>query len=262
MNGENPNIIGRDDETEMLFLTLLRHEKPNALLVGEPGVGKTSMIHHIAYLIANDMAPAQLRGFQVIEINTNALLSGPGYRGTTELKFEELINNALNKGKLILFFDEFHTVTHLGEMANGQTPGLGNTLKPYLTRPDFRVIGGTTNDELKKIDDKALLRRFFKINIGEPNDEAVMSIITSCIKKYGSGLKVAKEVLPEILTLSKSMDGYNPDKCKDICDYICSLARLKGEKTIDVKSLRTFFDKYYKMHKGEDVLKEEEVIIT
>jgi ATP-dependent Clp protease ATP-binding subunit ClpA len=244
-NNENPNIIGRDEETELLFLTLLRHEKPNVLLVGDPGVGKTSIVHHAAFLIANDLAPKKLKGFQIIEVNTNALLAGPGYRGVTEEKFQNLIDTSMRSGKVILFMDEFHTVEHLGEMANGQTPGLGNTLKPYLTRPDFRVIGATTSEEASRIKDKALLRRFFKITVKEPTDEALLFIIRSCLHKYGKGLSAGETIIPQILQLSKSIDGYNPDKVKDITDLVCSYCKLKGIGTITTKVVSDLFDKMF-----------------
>ena len=245
------HILGRDKEVELAFLTLMRHEKPNVLLTGEAGVGKTSIVHQLAYLIANDLCPDPLKGFQLIEINTNSLLAGPGYRGVTEQKFDDIIQQSLSNGKTILFFDEFHTVESLGQMANGQTPGLGNTLKPYLTRPDFRVIGATTISESKTINDKALLRRFFNITVNEPTDEAVLTIIESCIHHYGKGLKFKKEIIPQILDLSKTMDGYNPDKAKDITDFVCSYAKMKSLKSVNTNQVSEFFDTYFLLKKEQ-----------
>lgn len=244
-NGNNPDIMGRDKELEILFLTMLRFEKPNAVLLGEPGVGKTALAHQMAYLIANDLCPAPLKGFQVIEVNTNSLIAGPGYRGTTEQKFDDMIKTSLSSGKTILFIDEFHTVEHLGEMANGQTPGLGNTLKPYLTRPDFRLIGATTNREYDQIVDKALLRRFFKILVSEPNEEAVKKIITSCVSKYGKGITFKKGIVDKIYELSIAMDGFNPDKAKDITDFTCSYCKMKSINTVTVSTVSDIFDSYF-----------------
>lgn len=258
-NGNNPNILGRDKEMELLFLTLLRHEKPNALLLGEAGVGKTAIVHQLAYLIANDLCPSKLKGFNIIEVNTNALLAGPGYRGITEEKFQNLIDSSLSHGKTIIFMDEFHTVEHLGEMANGQTPGLGNTLKPYLTRPDFRVIGATTLEESKSINDKALLRRFFKITICEPTDLAILDIITNCLNYYGKGLTFKKAIIQQILDLSKTIEGFNPDKAKDITDFICSYCKVKSIVNVNEKLVSEFFDMYFLMKKQE--FKEKEALI-
>ena len=244
-NANDPHIMGRDKLIELMFLTMMRHEKPNVMLTGEPGVGKTSLVHQMAYLIANNLCPEPLKGFQVVEINTNQLLAGPGYRGVTEQKFQDIIDGALHDGKLILFFDEFHTVENLGQMANGQTPGLGNTLKPYLTRADFRVIGATTNNEVKGIKDKALMRRFFNIDVKEPTDAAVLHIIEHCIMEYGKGITFEKAVIQQIFDLSKTMDGYNPDNAKDITDFVCSYAKLKELKDVSVSGVSEFFDTYY-----------------
>jgi ATP-dependent Clp protease ATP-binding subunit ClpA len=243
-----------------LFLTLLRHEKPNAILIGEPGVGKTSIIHNAAYLIANKLCPSALEGFKILEVNTNNLLAGPGYRGVTEEKFQRMIDSAVSSGKVILFMDEFHTVEHLGEMANGQTPGLGNTLKPYLTRPNFRVVGCTTIADFNKMTDKALLRRFFKIEIQEPNDKAITQIITKCLQIYGRGIKFKKSIIADILSYSKTLDGFNPDKAKDITDFVCSYCKLKNHDTLDSAKLVKFFDQYFLMRVKDPELQQEAII--
>lgn len=230
---EKSNIIGRDKEIEQVFLTLLRHEKPNVILLGNPGVGKTSIVHLLADLISKELCPKWLFGYHVIEVNTNALLAGPGYRGVTEEKFQQLIDSTAGK-KVILFFDEIHTVTHLGEMANGQTPGLGNTLKCYLTRQDFKVIGATTTEEIKKIDDKAFLRRFTRINIGEPCDEALLQICENVFEKYSRDKLQNKVNWNEVVMLSKSLDGVNPDKLKNILDIAIAKAKLVGSDILSM----------------------------
>ena len=228
---EKSGIIGRNNEIQQMFLTLLRHEKPNILLLGDPGVGKSSMVYLLAELIAKEACPKWLKGYSVIEVQTNALLAGPGYRGTTEEKFQNLIESCVGK-KTILFFDEFHTVTHLGEMANGQTPGLGNTLKTYLTKNDFKVIGATTTEEIKKIDDKALLRRFTKINIGEPSDEALLNICQFIFDKYSRTALENRVDWTEVISLSKSLDGVNPDKLKNILDIAIAKAKLEENDSL------------------------------
>ena len=225
---EPSGIIGRNIELQQMFLTLLRDEKPNILLLGDPGVGKTSLVHLLAECIATEVCPKWLKGYNVVEVNTNALLAGPGYRGVTEEKFQQLIDSAVGN-RVILFFDEFHTVTHLGEMANGQTPGLGNTLKTYLTRQDFKVIGATTTEEMKKIDDKAFSRRFTKIVIGEPSDEALMKICESVFTKFSRGKLKNQVSWEELIPLSKSLDGVNPDKLKNILDMTFKPQQKNGE---------------------------------
>lgn len=235
---EKSGIIGRDSEMQQVFLTLLRHEKPNVLLLGDPGVGKSSIVYLLAELIAKELCPKWLKGYSVIEVQTNALLAGPGYRGVTEEKFQQLIDSCVGK-KVILFFDEFHTVTHLGEMANGQTPGLGNTLKTYLTKNDFKVIGATTTEELKKVDDKALLRRFTKISIGEPTDTALLNICENIFEKYSRGILENRVNWKEVISLSKSLEGVNPDKLKNILDI--AIAKAKLEENPDFTSTHIDF---------------------
>lgn len=262
-NDNDPKIYGRDIEIKNLFLSLLRHEKPNALLLGEPGVGKTTIIHQLAYLISNQLCPDKLKGFQVIEVNTNSLISGDGYRGVVEKKFQDMIDNAIDKGKVILFMDEFHTVENLGKMANNSTPGLGNTLKPYLTRGDFRVIGATTNKEVKDIKDKALLRRFTTVNIGEPEEDTIKTIIKSCFKRYigDSSIKVESSVIDKIYKLSLTLEGLNPDKAKDIVDIVVANARLTETSKITNSFASDTFDMYFMKlrEKEKEVIKETEI---
>ena len=248
-HNNNPHIFGRDEEIFQMILTLSRSAKPNVLLTGEPGVGKTALVHQLAYLIGQGLVPDTLKDHQIIEINCNALLAGPGYRGVTEEKFQQVIDTAIKKGKCILFFDEFHVVEKLGQMANGQTPGLGNTLKPYLTKNEFRVIGATTNEEFKSIEDAALLRRFDQIIVPEPNKEACEKIIEELLHTYADGkIKYGKAIFPiivqDIYNLSISLDGNNPDKCKDICDVFTALCKMKDIKKPDAEFLQNFVENY------------------
>lgn len=242
-NKENPNVLGREKEISMIILTLLRKEKCNVLLVGEAGVGKTALVHQLAYLIANNLVPSELDERKVVEINTNALISGDGYRGCTEKKFEEIIDEAKVQNQ-ILFIDEFHTVEHLGEMSNGQTPGFGNMLKPHLTQNSFCVIGATTNDEYSKIKDKALLRRMFKINVSEPSKEVVMKIIQSVYLKY-AGISISEEIRNKTYTLSSTLDGLNPDKSKDLIDFYVAYCKLNKLEVDSINNLDSFFSTVY-----------------
>lgn len=228
---EQSGIIGRNELMQKVFLTLLRHEKPNVLLTGDPGVGKTSIVHLLADLIAKEACPVWLKGYQVLEVNSNSLLAGPGYRGVTEDKFENLIKSALGK-KVILFFDEFHTITHLGEMANGSTPGFGNTLKVHLTKKDFKVIGATTTEELKQVNDKALLRRFTQIEVDEPNDAALLQIAEFVFNKYSRGKIENTLSFEEIVSISKSLSGVNPDKLKNLIDISTAKAKLDNSSKL------------------------------
>lgn len=232
--GGEIKVIGREKVMNAIILTLLRNRKPNVLLYGEPGVGKTSLAHELAYRIVNKKVPQKLLGFTVMEINTNSLLAGDGYRGTTEDKFDKLISQCLENGQVILFIDEFHTAESLGKMANNSTPGFGNTLKPYLTRGDFRVIGATTTEELKTIKDDALLRRFQKLHVPIPEDQAVKIIIENTLKECigDHKIKVEPHVVDTIFDLAVNLDGNNPDKSIDLSDLVVANAILSESKKI------------------------------
>ena len=238
-NASNTFLIGRNLEISNIIETLLRVEKPNVIITGEPGVGKTALINHLAYLIANDLVPEELKGYSLSEINLNDLLAGDGYRGVFEKKVQDLLVSATNKGKVILFMDEFHVAESLGKMQNGQTPGLGNSLKPYLTRGDIRIIGATTNDEYNEMTDKALLRRFRRIIIGEPNEEACNQIIQKCLERYNTRkIKVSdSKIVEKIFRTTMQIDGFNPDKITDITDIMFAKTRMNNVELLDAATV-------------------------
>lgn len=234
-------LIGRDDEIAETIETLLRVEKPNVILTGEAGVGKTALVNHLAYLIANGLVPDELKGYSVTEVNLNDLLAGDGYRGVFEKKVQDLVNQAVQKGQVILFMDEFHVAETLGQMANGQTPGLGNALKPHLTRADVRIIGATTNDEYNQMKDKALLRRLRRIVLSEPNEEACMKIAEVCIAKYNTrSIKFPDSLAYQFYQASLTFQGVNPDKIVDLADITFAKARIRNMNKLDIKSAKEF----------------------
>jgi ATP-dependent Clp protease ATP-binding subunit ClpA len=143
--------------------------------------------------------------------------------------------------------DEFHTVQNLGKMANDSTPGLGNALKPYMTRGDFRIIGATTYDEFKLITDKALLRRMSIIEIGVPDDEAIKTIIHNSFARYigQNQIKVNLAVINYVFDLSQTLPGNNPDKAKDIVDIVVANAKLSDTDTITKAFVSSTFDMYF-----------------
>ena len=173
----NP-AIGRDEQIKQLILILLTPDK-SAILIGKPGVGKTAVVEGLAYRIQKNDVPDILKGYQVIKLNTAALLGVDPVTG--ESKVQTLIDELKDKTKLILFIDEIHTL--MG--TKGEALDFANMFKPALDRGDIKVIGATTNDEYEHyiLRDKAFVRRFLKIEIFEPTREENIQILLGTLPK-------------------------------------------------------------------------------
>ena len=173
----NP-AIGRDKQIKDLILILLTPDK-SAVLIGKPGVGKTATVEGLAYRIQKGQVPDLLKDYQVIKLNTAALLGVDPVTG--ESKVQTLIDELKDKTKLILFIDEIHTL--MG--TKGEALDFANMFKPALDRGDIKVIGATTSDEYERyiLRDKAFVRRFQKVEIFEPTREENIQILLGTLPK-------------------------------------------------------------------------------
>ena len=173
----NP-AIGRDEQIKQLILILLTPEK-SAILIGKPGVGKTATVEGLAYRIQRNEVPDVLKGYQVIKLNTAALLGTDPVTG--ESKVQTLIDELTDKTKLILFIDEIHTL--MG--TKGEALDFANMFKPALDRGDIKVIGATTTEEYERyiLRDKAFVRRFQKVEIFEPTRDENIQILIGTLPK-------------------------------------------------------------------------------
>ncbi len=182
----NP-AIGRDEQIKQLILILLTPDK-SAVLIGKPGVGKTATVEGLAYRIQKDAVPDVLKGYQVIKINTAAILGVDPVTG--ESKVQTLIDELKDKTKLILFIDEIHTL--MG--TKGEALDFANMFKPALDRGDIKVIGATTTEEYERyiLRDKAFVRRFQKVEIFEPTRDENVQILLGTLPKieYRTGAKL------------------------------------------------------------------------
>ena len=182
----NP-AIGRDEQIKQLILILLTPDK-SAVLIGKPGVGKTATVEGLAYRIQRNLVPDVLKGYQVIKVNTAALLGTDPVTG--ESKVQTLIDELKDKTKLILFIDEIHTL--MG--TKGEALDFANMFKPALDRGDIKVIGATTTEEYERyiLRDKAFVRRFKKVEIFEPTREENIQILIGTLPKieYRTGAKM------------------------------------------------------------------------
>ena len=173
----NP-AIGRDEQIKQLILILLTPDK-SAVLLGKPGVGKTATVEGLAYRIQKGLVPDKLKDYQVIKVNTSALLGVDPVTG--EAKIQTLIDEIKEKNKLILFIDEIHTL--IGSRDDAMD--FANMFKPAVDRGDIKVIGATTTEEYERyiLRDKAFVRRFQKVEINEPTREENIEILIGTLPK-------------------------------------------------------------------------------
>ncbi len=173
----NP-AIGRDEQIKQLILILLTPDK-SAVLLGKPGVGKTAIVEGLAYRIQKGLVPDKLKDYQVIKVNTSALLGVDPVTG--EAKIQTLIDEVKEKSKLILFIDEIHTL--IGSRDDAMD--FANMFKPAVDRGDIKVIGATTTEEYERyiLRDKAFVRRFQKVEINEPTREENIEILMGTLPK-------------------------------------------------------------------------------
>lgn len=220
--GKLDPVVGRKKEINRVMQILCRRTKNNPILIGEPGVGKTSIIEGISQLIVSNSVPEMLMGKKILLLDMGALVAGTKYRGEFEERLKNLMQEAEKDKDVILFIDEIHTILGAGN-AEGALDA-SNMLKPALARGLIRTIGATTFDEYKKRieKDKALVRRFQVVRIDEPSLEETMTILTRLKNKYEEfhNVNFTPQALKTIVQLASRymMDRYFPDKAIDIMD--------------------------------------------
>lgn len=230
--GEIDPIIGREDIIERTIQVLCRRLKNNPVHVGEPGVGKTAITEGLARLIAADNIPAALKGSKIFQLDLGGLLAGTKFRGDFEDRLKKVINELLEEEKAILFIDEIHNVVGAGAVSSGSMDA-SNILKPVLSTGRVQCIGTTTYEEYRKYfeKDRALSRRFQKIDIPEPTPSETLDILKGLKDRYEEfhGITYTDEALQAAVDLSYKYinDRYLPDKAIDVMDEVGSMERMK-----------------------------------
>lgn len=231
-SGKLDPVIGRDEEIRRVLHILARRSKNNPILIGEPGVGKTAIVEGLAHRIVNGDVPEDLREKELWSLDMGALIAGAKYQGEFEERLKAVINEVTQSdGQIYLFIDEIHTLVGAGKSAGAMDAA--NILKPALARGELRAIGATTLAEYQKFfeTDKALERRFQKVQVNEPNEEDAISILRGLKERYETHHKIniLDEAVVAAVQLSERYitDRFLPDKAIDLIDEAAARLRLE-----------------------------------
>jgi ATP-dependent Clp protease ATP-binding subunit ClpA len=229
--GQIDPIVGRTAEIERTIQVLCRRKKNNPLYVGEPGVGKTALAEGLALKIHEGDVPDVLKEARVFALDMGAVLAGTRYRGDFEQRFKSIVSELKKHPNAILFIDEIHTIVGAGSVQGGSMDA-SNILKPALAAGDLRCIGSTTYAEYKAAfeRDRALARRFQKIEIGEPTIEETFQILKGLKKFYEHhhGVRYSNDALRTASELAGKYinDRFLPDKAIDVIDEVGASVKL------------------------------------
>ncbi|ECL6414824.1 AAA domain-containing protein [Campylobacter coli] len=254
--GKIDPLIGRKFELERIVQILSRRKKNNPILIGEAGVGKTAIIEGLALAIAEKKVPKNLQNAKIFSLDIAGLLSGTKYRGDFEKRIKEVLEGLQKLPNAILFIDEIHTIVGAGATGESHTD-FSNLLKPALSNGTLKCIGATTFMEYKNTFDKnkALSRRFAKINVDEPSQEEAFQILQGLKSKYEDfhKIKFSDEILQQAVAWGKKFfsDKYLPDSAIDLIDELGAsyVFNTKTKKNADIKDLEKVLAKMTHHHK-------------
>ncbi|EAJ4434437.1 AAA family ATPase [Campylobacter coli] len=254
--GKIDPLIGRKFELERIIQILSRRKKNNPILIGEAGVGKTAIVEGLALAIAEKKVPKNLQNAKIFSLDIAGLLSGTKYRGDFEKRIKEVLEGLQKLPNAILFIDEIHTIVGAGATGESHTD-FSNLLKPALSNGTLKCIGATTFMEYKNTFDKnkALSRRFAKINVDEPSQEEAFQILQGLKSKYEDfhKIKISDEVLQQAVVWGKKFfsDKYLPDSAIDLIDELGAsyVLKAKTKKNADIKDLEQVLAKMTHHHK-------------
>ncbi len=228
-------VIGREKEIEEIQLALARRQKSNVMLIGDPGVGKTAIAEGLARKIEEGKVPKFIQGHTVYSLDISALLAGSKYRGDFEERLKMVITALEKKKNCILFIDEAHMMNGAGS-ASGGSNDMANMLKPALGKGTIKVVASTTWEEFRKHfeKDRALMRRFQRVVVNEPDEATAIKILKGLKKYYEQhhGVKITNQAVIDSVKYSiKYMtDKKLPDKAIDLIDCACARFKVRDEE--------------------------------
>ncbi len=226
-------LIGREKEVFRLAQTLTRKKKNNAIMVGEPGVGKTAIVEGLAVAIVRNEVPEVLKKKVIYSLELGKLMAGTRYRGDFEERMQHVLEALEERDDIILFIDEIHMIMGAGNTGSGSMD-VANLLKPALEKGKLRCIGSTTYEEFREHfeKDRALLRRFTKVDVNEPSVEETRIMLRRVAPVYAKfhNLSIGEEAIDLAIDLSMKymLDRKLPDKAIDIIDSAMARVRVTG----------------------------------
>ncbi|MGX6968501.1 ATP-dependent Clp protease ATP-binding subunit [Corynebacterium sp. c7Ub_26] len=253
-DGKLDPVVGREKEIERIMQVLSRRTKNNPVLIGEPGVGKTAVVEGLALDIVNGKVPEILKDKQLYSLDMGSLVAGSRYRGDFEERLKKVLKEINQRGDIILFIDEIHTIVGAGA-AEGAIDA-ASLLKPKLARGELQTIGATTLDEYRKHIEKdaALERRFQPVQVPEPSVELSVEILKGLLPKYEAHhhVSITDAALVAAASLSDRYinDRFLPDKAVDLIDE--AGARMRIKRMTAPESLRKVDEKIAKIRKQKE----------
>lgn len=241
------DILGRDNECEEIWRNMMKKTKRNVILVGKPGVGKSSIVYKLTSDIVNQRCPDMFYDFIVLSLDVNNIIAGTSLRGQAEERFQDLIDLLKKHDNVILFIDEIHMIVGAGAASRGEKQDLSNALKPILAGEDAIVIGATTDEEYAQTFgmEGALRRRFKTINVREPKTTEVYDMLKESIRQLEEfhEVRISKKMVEMIIFYSScfNYNTSNPDRTKDLIDVSMVTARMSGKDRVDRESIMKNF---------------------
>jgi ATP-dependent Clp protease ATP-binding subunit ClpA len=236
LEGKIDPVIGRQKEINDLIQIIGKKKKNNAILVGDPGVGKTSIVEGLALKIVNGEIPDYIAEYEIYSLDIGALMAGTKYRGDFEERIKQLLDSVENRDDVIIFIDEIHTIMGAGSTSGGGLD-VANLLKPALQSGKIKCIGSTTYNEYREKfeKDSALVRRFTKIDVAEPSADESKQILTRLAEVYASfhNVDITLEAIEAAvdLTVQYMHNQKLPDKAIELLDNACSRKKLFSEES-------------------------------
>ncbi|HQB61543.1 MAG TPA: AAA family ATPase, partial [Spirochaetota bacterium] len=248
--GKYDKLIGREEELKRTVEILCRRQKNNPIHVGEPGVGKTALTEGLAQLIVEGKVPDKLKNYKIFSLDIGGILAGTKYRGEFEERLKNLLRAIKKIDRSIIFIDEIHTIVGAGAVSGGSMDA-SNILKPFLSKGDLRCIGSTTFQEYKQYfeKDRALSRRFQKVEVIEPSVEDTLKIINGIKDRYEEyhNIKYSDASIRAIAELSARYinDRHLPDKAIDVLDEVGAYVTLyrPNRHTVSVKDVEALISR-------------------